>query len=193
MQLFYTHVFATEDTDTNNIVNNKIFIIGIQKIDSLIELEFTENNIWLITEKRNLEYFSNINYSKNPFSVLDSNTYNIIPTFPSPSFVWKYLLYDNISLELRDILLKSYPYRHVISPMKLFKNREEHIYKHIRYGELQCNYFLVLLVHVPLYNEYQSHIQYDPDDDKKYLFPDNPCVQGMYIKVLIPLLEEDDE
>jgi hypothetical protein len=168
-----------------NIINNKIFIIGIQRFDSLIALNITKTEMWMVTEKKNLEYFNDIKCSKIPFLIFDTIGYEVIIW---PSFIWDYLL-NSVSSELRAALIKSYPYYYVSPAVKLYEEgRKTYYYKKIKYEKLSCRRFLALLVNIPFYNEFQSQFA-----DPVYYFLNHPAEQGMYIKVLIPLLENENE
>jgi hypothetical protein len=167
-----------------NVINNKIFIMGIHRFDSLITLNIEKTEMWIITEKKNLEYFNDIKRSQRPYLIFDTIGYR---TINWPSFIWDYLL-NNVSSELRAILIKSYPYYYVAPTVKLYEeDRKIYHYKKIKYEKISSHRFLMLLVNIPFYNEFQSRFA-----DPIYCFINHPAEQGMYIKVLIPLLEEDE-
>jgi hypothetical protein len=194
MVLYNACASSAEYTDTipSNIINKEIFIIGVQNLDSLIYLHISPADIWIVTKNRNLEYFSNFTFDVQPYLIFDSMAYMVINW---SYFIWDYLL-DNVSSELKAMLLKSYPYYYVQSPPELYEDRNK-IYRYERLGsgypilsyeKLQCKLFLVLLVHLPFYNEYLSLFR-----PLYSYFPNHPAEQGMFIKILIPLRESEDE
>jgi hypothetical protein len=179
-----TTIYA--DTVPSNIINNKIFIIGVQKFDSLIELNIDKTDIWMVTEKKNLEYVSNVKASLQPYLILDTIAYIREGLYHR---LWYYLL-DGVSSELRDMLLDSYPHFAVIfKNIKIFEDGNKmYQYKQIKYWNFQCQLFLVLLIHLPFYNEILSHTL--PIES---YFPNHPALQGMYVKILIPLKEDEED
>ena len=178
----FCNCLSSEYADTDDI-----FIVGIKEIDSLIVANI--GKLWVTIPERNLASVTNIrNVKKGQYYIFNKTSYKMVNR---PSFIWSFLLRNNVvSSDLKAILLKAYPHPLMIaSGVHLYgEDGKEHVYKGIKYKKLQSRQFLVILVKVAFYNKYQSHSR--PPD---YLFLHHPAEQGMYIKVLIPLLEEDEK
>ena len=194
MTVLYTCASSAEHTDTipsNNILNKKIFIIGVQKMDSMIGIEnlIGYNNGNVIIHERNLEYYneyySYVNISKKtPYVIFDSTVYLLEN---HAQFTWRCLL-DNMPLDIKTMLLKTYPYDFLSRLSNKIFAKEMYSYKDIKYRKLQHQFFLVLLVQLSYYEEYLAHWSHFEKS-----FPNLPALQGTYIKLLVPLIEEDEK
>ena len=105
----------------------------------------------------------------------------------SKNFVKDYIIPD-ISTKYLSILNKTYSYRYsLLEQIQNIYGERMTYNKRYQYWEINHHKFLLVLVHVPYYNEYKSRIV-----PRQYRFKEDKTVQGLYLKFLIPLLEEDN-
>jgi len=171
--------------------NSKVIILGIKKFNNLVLVSLKNKpfitkdgeEFFIVTEKENIKSFT---YSKNDFrySVFDTTCY-IITWDLFPLFVREYII-PNASSNYLPILNKTYPNRFIMADniVQMVDKKIEY-YEHYKYQKINYKKFMIALVNVSLYNQYRDRIR-----PQSYRFRGDKAEQGMYIKVLIPLIDE---
>jgi hypothetical protein len=66
-------------------------------------------------------------------------------------------------------------------------DKSKYMYKHLFYQRCYAKKFFLILIRIPYFNDYRMSVM----DGDYCRFPKEKTVQGLYIKVLIPLKEEN--
>lgn len=177
--------FLFSQRKTDNFYN-----LGITEFDSLVYFIPDVNNVYnvtnmkyinLITEKKNLHYISkNYGFDRFNFAAFDSSCYLIIE---HSRFIWENILPYLGSYS--DVILYSYPRLYSLYiPLTEQYNYE----KYYSYQILPIIHkkYLVLLMRLSFYNSYEEHFS-----EGCYLFHNSEFEHGLYVKVLIPLKEDE--
>jgi len=167
----------------------QIFILGITEFKNLVQVhpnfkmktfEKKKEELTVVMEIENVQSFLKTKKRDFRYIALEPNCY-IIGSFVE-KFVHNYII-PIASEEYLPILNKTYPNLFIADIGSIYSGKKEY-YKGYKIENIMHHKFLVVLVHVPLYNHFRSAIS-----PPRYRFKGDKAEQGMYLKVLIPLAE----
>jgi len=183
--------------------NSQIIISGVIHLDNLAELLWKPSSFCVIdingeereieillltvTDKNNITSLLSLYESGALNAVFDTNCY-YIPTY-YPTFQYKYIL-PNISEEYLPLLLRTYPKERLYPSAtgEIFGNITEEG-NNYRIQNILHKTFLLALVDISIINQY-STITISP---ASVLYCNDETEVQRYVKVLIPLLDDNDD
>lgn len=194
MNYFY---LQAQINDSLEVKNPKVIILGIKKFNNLVFLTLknrpvnttNDEELFVVTEKENIQSFP-YNEDNFKYAIFDSICYVIPDGYPG--FQYYYIL-PYLPEKYLPILLKTYPKRYLYAgTITGVEDGQVEYYKNYRYMDIKHQKYLVALVNICLYNQYRDNIDVDGIDIAPHLyrFRGDKAEQGMYIKVLIPLIDE---
>lgn len=175
-----------------NLVNDgtgNVFVLGIIDFDSLVCVSPKGKDLFSICMENEMVkgMTACINKSKWNYNIFNPNCYYFFAYMPSS--IWYYIL-PYLPEKYLKLTLLSYPHRFM--PCKIddsfFSDYE--YYNNVRMQRLKHRSYLCMLMKVTYFNEIRRVDMYPPPKPQ-YLFPDSKFLEGLYIKVLIPLVDED--
>ena len=175
-----------------NRVNNgtaNILVLGVKKFDSLVEASPQDEDLFSICMEKKVakEVAANFNKSEWNYNVFNSNSYLFLTCIPM--LVW-YNILPYLPEEYLKLALLSYPIKYVNGNFTGCFGGEYEIVNGIRIKTLNCQTYLCMLMKLTFFNEF-SRTSFYPPPKPQYLFPDSEFLDGLYIKVLIPLKDEE--
>jgi len=180
----------------DTIKPSQVFIIGIKEFKNPVLLfpnkKFNERKIPyeeldIVIEEEKMKGFVLTKINNFRYISLDTNCYITGLWFNQiASFVHEQII-PIVPQEYLPLLIKTYPN----------SNRKENdIYgdikeynKKYKYCDITCKKYLLVLVHAPLYN----HYTYDRIRPPAHRFRGDKAEQGIYFKLLIPLLDDFED
>lgn len=194
-QEFRVFEVVTSSGDTRldsvpNRVNNgtaNILVLGVKKFDSLVEAFPKDEDLFSICMEKEVanEITENFNELEWNYNMFNSNCYFFIAS--DPIFIWRDIL-PYLPEEYFNIALLSYPNKSR-NFFGCFDDEYENL-NGIRIKTLNCQTYLCMLMKLSYFNETRRTSFYPPPKPQ-YLFPDSEFLEGLYIKVLIPLKDEE--
>ena len=177
----------------NDTINpSQIFIIGVKEFKNPILLipnrKFNEKKIpWellsVVIEKGKMKDFSTTKVNKFRYISLNANCYITGLWFNQiASFVHEQII-PIVPQEYLPLLTKTYPNPNV-EDKDIYGDIKKYNKKY-KYRDITCHKYLLVLVHAPLYN----HYTYDRIRPPAHRFRGDKAEQGIYFKLLIPLIE----
>ena len=188
-------VMVNEKTRIDSVLNlendgdGNLFVLGVIEFDSLVRILPKGKNLFSICmEKEKAKEFTTcINKSKWNYNIFNPSCYYFFAYMPSA--IWYYIL-PYLPEKYLKLTLLSYPHRFM--PCKIddsfFSDYE--YYNNVRMQRLKHRSYLCMLMKVTYFNEIRRVDMYPPPKPQ-YLFPDSKFLEGLYIKVLIPLVDEE--
>ena len=178
----------------DTIKPSQVFIIGIKEFKNPVLLfpskKFNERKIpyellSVVIEEEKMKGFVLTKINNFRYISLNANCYITGFWFSKiASFVHEQII-PIVPQEYLPLLTKTYPY----SDMKdkdIYGEIKEYNKKY-EYYDITCKKYLLVLVHAPLYN----HYTYDRIRPPAHRFRGDKAEQGIYFKLLIPLLDDD--
>ena len=188
-------VSVNEETKIDSVLNlendgkGNLFVLGVIEFDSLVRILPKGKDLFSICMENKMVkgITARINKSKWNYNIFKPNCYYFFAYMPSS--IWYYIL-PYLPEKYFQLALLSYPNRFV--PCKidnsLFSDYE--YFNNVRIQRLKHRSYLCMLMKVKYFNEIRRTDMYPPPKPQ-YLFPDSEFLEGLYIKVLIPLVDED--
>ena len=182
------HAQSNNDICYNN--PPEMIILGIKEFDSLIfvlpkkQKKTSKDELHFVMEKKNISLLLTIKKANIQYLVFDTNCYmlswslvaDMILRYVIPKAPKKYLsALHNTNNYIRGEGNEKYILRDDI-----------YYYKKHEYRKIPHHKFLVILMYVPWFNQNRTHIH-----PELYRFRGDKAEYGMYLKVLIPLLDDD--
>ncbi len=187
-------VTINEETKIDSVLNlendgkGNLFVLGVIEFDSLVRILPKGKNLFSICMEKEMvkENTTCINKSKWNYNIFNPNCYYFFAYMPSS--IWYYIL-PYLPEKYLKLTLLSYPHRFM--PCKIddsfFSDYE--YYNNVRMQRLKHRSYLCMLMKVTYFNEIRRVDMYPPPKPQ-YLFPDSKFLEGLYIKILIPLVDE---
>ena len=182
---------------TNDTINNsQVFILGIKEFNEPVfmypknkkpnEKKIPIELCSVVMEKERMKSFITTKERDFKYISLDSNCY-IIGLWGTPieNFVQECIIpivSEEYLLLLNKIYSKSSKYgeiRNTYGSMQKYNKKYE-------YRNVLHHKFIAILIHAPLYNNYTYHCR-----PPAHRFRENKAEQGIYLKLLIPVLDDE--
>ena len=193
--LFLSQFCLNAQTNNSSCTTHKslpIIVVGVEEFENLVLVRLKgepyvsadgeQNSI--VTERKNMD---SLPRGKKKFrqTVFDTNCY-IITNDPFDMFALEYVI-PNTPEECLPILNETYPKRFHRDKLYSIVEEKEYHYKCFVYSNIKHQKFVTTLVTISTYNEYKNRMR-----PRVHRFLRNKAKQGMYIKVLIPIVDDEE-
>lgn len=167
-----------------------ILVLGVMKFDSLVRVFPNGEKLFSICMEMGIakKIIANINNEQKwNYNLFNPNCYFFYTC--RPSYVWFDIL-PYLPEKYFNLTIQTYPNRFIPEKIDIYDIGDIEFVNNIQIQKLKYRTYLCLLMKLTYFNQVRSKSSLPPPKPT-YLFPDSEFLEGLYIKVLIPLVDED--
>lgn len=187
------YTINAQQSENNYLLDKKVFIFDVVTFDSLIAVKTETSESMICIEKSNLLKYADNDIDFYLYWELLPNSYKMMLPDIADGF-----MKQNVLPALEDSLLLSKVMKNYypnglpkLNSYDLLYDDSRYPFHNLKYRNIKCFTFLVLLVPYTLWNNYiDNHVDYEPvnnsivsNNDLSQL----PFSKGLYIKMIYPL------